>query len=432
MNGLRSRVRLQVDGGLRTGRDVVSRRCSAPRSSASPPPRWWPTGCVMLRKCHLNTCSVGIATQDPSCEAASRQARARRALLHVRRRGGAALAGRRSGCARSTSSWGGSSCCAPPTPPDWKASALDLGPLLARRAPPALARSQVRAVATGVDARITSITRCSPSRGAALDRGARRRSRASRAQHRPRRGRDAERRDRAAHGARGPARRDLVHLRPPAARPARASGPSWRAGVTLDLEGDANDYVGKGLSGGRVVVPPAGVASCRGARSSSATRCSTGPRAARCSCGARGRALRGAQQRRPGGGRGRGRPRLRVHDRRRGGGARPDGPQLRRRHERRRGLRVRSDAGLPDPLQPRHGRARAARRRRRVAGPTLLERPRRATPRASSARRLLDTLGPCCAFVKVMPVEYRRVLEALRASKRDAAPRARLGGAQDG
>ena len=49
-------------------------------------------------------------------------------------------------------------------------------------------------------------------------------------------------------------------------------------GVTLELEGEANDYVGKGLSGGRIVVYPpkeADASSCRSARSSSATPCST-------------------------------------------------------------------------------------------------------------------------------------------------------------
>ena len=42
-----------------------SPRCSAPRSSASPPRRWWCRGCVMMRVCHLDTCPVGVATQNP-------------------------------------------------------------------------------------------------------------------------------------------------------------------------------------------------------------------------------------------------------------------------------------------------------------------------------------------------------------------------------
>ena len=41
------------------------RRCWAPRSSASRRRRWWRSGCIMMRVCHLNTCPVGVATQDP-------------------------------------------------------------------------------------------------------------------------------------------------------------------------------------------------------------------------------------------------------------------------------------------------------------------------------------------------------------------------------
>ena len=42
-----------------------SRRCSAPRSSGSLPRRWWSSGCIMMRVCHLDTCPVGVATQNP-------------------------------------------------------------------------------------------------------------------------------------------------------------------------------------------------------------------------------------------------------------------------------------------------------------------------------------------------------------------------------
>ena len=56
-------------------------------------------------------------------------------------------------------------------------------------------------------------------------------------------------------GEQGLPRRHDPHQVAPA-RPARASARSWRKGVTLELEGDANDYVGKGLSGGRVIVYP--------------------------------------------------------------------------------------------------------------------------------------------------------------------------------
>ncbi|WP_371871042.1 glutamate synthase large subunit [Roseibium aquae] len=65
LNGLRSRVCLQVDGGLRTGRDVlVGALLGADEFGFSTAPLI-AAGCLMMRKCHLNTCPVGIATQDP-------------------------------------------------------------------------------------------------------------------------------------------------------------------------------------------------------------------------------------------------------------------------------------------------------------------------------------------------------------------------------
>ena len=47
----------------------LSLRCSARRNTGSVPRRWLQLGCIMLRKCHCNTCSVGIATQDPRLRA---------------------------------------------------------------------------------------------------------------------------------------------------------------------------------------------------------------------------------------------------------------------------------------------------------------------------------------------------------------------------
>ncbi len=64
-NGLRSRVRLQVDGGLRTGRDVVIGALLGAEEFAFSTAPLVALGCVMMRVCHLNTCPVGIATQDP-------------------------------------------------------------------------------------------------------------------------------------------------------------------------------------------------------------------------------------------------------------------------------------------------------------------------------------------------------------------------------
>lgn len=64
-NNLRGRVRLQTDGGLRTARDVIIATLLGAEEWGMATAALIVSGCVMLRKCHLNTCSVGIATQDP-------------------------------------------------------------------------------------------------------------------------------------------------------------------------------------------------------------------------------------------------------------------------------------------------------------------------------------------------------------------------------
>ncbi|MBZ6077380.1 glutamate synthase large subunit [Microvirga puerhi] len=65
LNRLRGRVAIQADGGLRTGRDVViAALLGADEYGFSTAPLI-AAGCIMMRKCHLNTCPVGVATQDP-------------------------------------------------------------------------------------------------------------------------------------------------------------------------------------------------------------------------------------------------------------------------------------------------------------------------------------------------------------------------------
>jgi len=65
MNDLRSRVVLQTDGGLKTGRDVVIAALLGAEEVGLSTAPLITLGCIMMRKCHLNTCPVGIATQDP-------------------------------------------------------------------------------------------------------------------------------------------------------------------------------------------------------------------------------------------------------------------------------------------------------------------------------------------------------------------------------
>jgi glutamate synthase domain-containing protein 2/glutamate synthase domain-containing protein 1/glutamate synthase domain-containing protein 3 len=65
MNDLRGRIRVQTDGQLKTGRDVAIAAMLGADEFGFSTTALITVGCIMLRKCHLNTCSVGVATQDP-------------------------------------------------------------------------------------------------------------------------------------------------------------------------------------------------------------------------------------------------------------------------------------------------------------------------------------------------------------------------------
>ena len=65
LNDLRGRIRVQVDGQLKTGRDVVIGGLLGADEFGFSTTTLVTMGCIMMRKCHLNTCSVGVATQDP-------------------------------------------------------------------------------------------------------------------------------------------------------------------------------------------------------------------------------------------------------------------------------------------------------------------------------------------------------------------------------
>lgn len=65
MNNLRGRVKLQVDGQLKNGRDVVIMGCLGAEEFGFSTAALITLGCIMMRKCHLNTCPAGVATQNP-------------------------------------------------------------------------------------------------------------------------------------------------------------------------------------------------------------------------------------------------------------------------------------------------------------------------------------------------------------------------------
>lgn len=71
MNGLRERVVLETDGKLMTGRDVVMAALLGAEEFGFATAPLVVLGCVMMRACHLDTCPVGVATQNPELRKSS-------------------------------------------------------------------------------------------------------------------------------------------------------------------------------------------------------------------------------------------------------------------------------------------------------------------------------------------------------------------------
>ena len=256
-NGLRSRIRVQVDGGLRTARDVLIAALLGAEEFGMATASLVALGCVMLRKCHLNTCSVGIATQDAGLRKrfhgrpedvvnffylVAEDLRRRMAALGVRRLD--ELVGRVELLKQRQSS------------EHWKARRVDLSALLETpRAPLSEPRRcdtpQRKDVSDHLDHELLRHAH------AALEGGAptmlvRPVSNTHRAVGALLSGEIARR-----HGSRGlPDGQLRVRLQGSAGQ---SFGAFLTSGVTLELEGDTNDYLGKGLSGGRIIVyPPQG------------------------------------------------------------------------------------------------------------------------------------------------------------------------------
>ena len=90
LNNLRSRIVVETDGQLKTGRDVVIAALLGAEEFGFATAPLVALGCIMMRVCHLNTCPVGVATQDPELrKQVRRQPGARRQLHALHRRGSA-------------------------------------------------------------------------------------------------------------------------------------------------------------------------------------------------------------------------------------------------------------------------------------------------------------------------------------------------------
>jgi glutamate synthase (NADPH/NADH) large chain/glutamate synthase (ferredoxin) len=253
LNRLRSRIRVQADGQMKTGRDVaIGALLGADEFGFATAPLVV-EGCIMMRKCHLNTCPVGVATQDPVLRQKfsgkpehvvnyfffiAEEVRQIMAQLGIRKFddliGRADLLDMRKGIEH------------------WKASGLDFGRLFAQPQVPAdVPRYQVLEQDHGLEKALDNVL-IAKSR-AAIDKG-------ERVQFM-----EVARNVNRSVGAMLSGAVTKVH---PEGLPddtiriqlegtgGQSFGAFLAKGITLYLIGDANDYTGKGLSGGRVVVRP--------------------------------------------------------------------------------------------------------------------------------------------------------------------------------
>jgi glutamate synthase (NADPH/NADH) large chain len=252
---LRSRVRLRVDGGLMTGRDVAVAALMGAERFGFGTAALVALGCVMLRKCHCNTCSVGIATQDASLRErfAGRPEHVVRFMHFVAEELREIMA--RLGV-RSVDAMVGRTDRLKPAGPDepsgdgrGAAARLDPSPLVGAPAgshPTRKTREQDGPGGGGLAAALIEAARPALEHGTAvhIERPVTNRDRAVGA----RLSAEVSRR----HGGDGlPAGTIRVSLTGVAGQ---SLGAFLAPGITLALEGEANDYVGKGLSGGHLAV----------------------------------------------------------------------------------------------------------------------------------------------------------------------------------
>ncbi|MCU1280119.1 MAG: gltB1, partial [bacterium] len=268
MNGLRGRVRVQVDGQLKTGRDVVFGALLGAEEFGFATAPLVASGCIMMRKCHLNTCPVGVATQDPELRAkfAGKPEHIIRYFFYVAEEARRLMA---SLGFRSIDEMVGRVECIVPRAPDaetlparayHKTRRIDFAELLYK--PKEAATSPLRCVeaqehnlrAVADHAIIAHAKAALESRAhVAIETEIRNRDRAFGAMLS---GEIAKR-----FGHRG-LPDDTIVIR--ARGSAGQSFGAWASpGMTLHLDGDANDYVGKGLSGGILEIAPPAVSTFR-------------------------------------------------------------------------------------------------------------------------------------------------------------------------
>jgi len=254
LNDLRSRIRVQTDGKLQTGRDVVIAALLGAEEFGFATMPLISMGCIMMRKCHLNTCAVGIATQDPVLRARFTGAPehvinffffiAEQMRQHMAKLG-----------FRTVDEMVGhvEKIDASVADAHWKAKGIDLSSILyVPELPSRVARRRTTSQDHGLNVALDhaliakakpAIENKTPVVGSFPIRNVHRTVGAMLG------GQIARR-----YGSEG-LPDGTIHY-----KFRGSAGQSFGAfvpcGVTLELEGDANDYLGKGLSGGRIIAYP--------------------------------------------------------------------------------------------------------------------------------------------------------------------------------
>jgi glutamate synthase domain-containing protein 3 len=254
LNDLRSRIRVQTDGKLQTGRDVAIAALLGAEEFGFATTPLIAMGCIMMRKCHLNTCSVGIATQDPELRKQFKgqpehvinffffiAEQLRQYMAELGFRTVDEMVGR-------------VDCLVQRTDVEhWKAKGIDLSaviynPPMPRHVGRRCTQAQDHGLEAALDHKIIPHVRESIEKGvpASLNLPI---SNVHRTVGAMLSGEIAR-----LHGSEG-LPEDTIRV-----QFSGCAGQSFGAflakGVTLTLEGEANDYVGKGLSGGRLVIYP--------------------------------------------------------------------------------------------------------------------------------------------------------------------------------
>jgi glutamate synthase (NADPH/NADH) large chain len=255
MNDLRSRITVEVDGQLKTGRDVVIGALLGAEEFGFATAPLVVLGCILMRACHLNTCPVGVATQDPRLRAKFTGDPAHvetfmRFIAQEVREYMAAL-----GFRTFDEMVGRSEQVELRRAVDhWKARSLDFsGMLFKPTVPRTYGRTRQIPQEHGIEGSLDATTLLALARPALEDGKQVRATLPIRNINRvtgTMTGSEVTRR----HGAAGlPDDTIRFHFQGSAGQSFGAFIPR---GMTLVLEGDANDYVGKGLSGGRIIVYP--------------------------------------------------------------------------------------------------------------------------------------------------------------------------------